>query len=734
MKNLQPILYIRNRSNSLYLRLIVGFLCIILLLASLTIYSFTVSKRNVKQEVVKYNTLILKNTRDNYEKHLDLIKKQMYFFYMSEEVQKLKNAPNYVNFPNIVREISTWVANPYLFIDNIVFYSKHDGYVLEKGTSTNAESMFRVFYTSEEYPLDFWNQQFSESYSMRVFPSAQISNKMFRDRPVALGEYIPIIFKNQENQDFYMVVFLDAIKMYKEFHQSLYNDLIIYDDLGQTLFKSVVQDPFLAYSDLKTYEDNEFIRNAKYHFVKQGVGTRFQYVYRVPVERIQYESRLNITLIVIMATAIVLSVVFSFLFAARINNPLKKVVESIRDMNNKVSYRTNIKEFDILSNEIRDSQAILKQVSFINHLKAIRNHGHHAMKLDFSNKPFVFVLFHLQQCPNDSSRQEDIQNWLYQLKLVIDSKLTPTLPDALTFQIERNQILSLVFTDRMQGLIELLNRMKEGFDQDREYGIMTIAVTSIYSNSDQLTVAYEEAQDRVGDRLLRDETQIIWKRSSTPITVGFSPDQDKEFAANLKEGNTLQLVALLERFFARWQSKELTAAALMRFAEYVVGKIHSVTIPSCLDPVRLESILGKSGERLQRCATVAELEQLLLDWVTKSAEAVREKKEEKHPVTAFVFDYVNEHLAEELYLDVLAEKLNLSSGYLSSYFKEKTGMNIVDYINETRITKARSLLADNRMKVHDAAKAVGYQNITSFNRMFKKYTGLTPTEFRKRND
>ncbi|HZG75483.1 MAG TPA: AraC family transcriptional regulator, partial [Paenibacillus sp.] len=107
------------------------------------------------------------------------------------------------------------------------------------------------------------------------------------------------------------------------------------------------------------------------------------------------------------------------------------------------------------------------------------------------------------------------------------------------------------------------------------------------------------------------------------------------------------------------------------------------------------------------------------------------KAEPKDAVTSFVVDYVNNHLSEEIYLDALAEKLNLSSGYLSSYFKEKTGTNIVEYVNETRIRKATELLVETRMKVQDVAEAVGYRNITSFNRMFKKYTGLKPSEYRK---
>lgn len=732
MKILQPILFIRNRSNSLFIRLIAGFLCIILLLASLIIYSISVSKQNVRQEIVKYNTLMLENTSESYEKHLDLVKKQMYLFFFSEEVQRLQNTPSYVNFPLIVREISGFAANPYLFIDNIVFYSKKDELVLEKSTSTKAESMFNVFYASDKYPLDFWRHQFEEPYTSRIFPSTPVTNSIFHNQPQRLGEMMPIIIKNKD--DFYMVVFLDAMKMYQALHRSIYNDFIIYNESGEILFKSAEHEPNISYDDLQKYGSKDFIRDNKYHFMMTGQGTGYKYLYRVPVERIANQSRLSITLIVIMAAAISLSIMFSFLFTARINNPLKRVIESLRQMNDNVPYRSNIKEFNIISDEIQGNHMIRKQLSFINHLKAIRYHEHEAWKLDFANKPFVFVLFQIQPYHRNSISKSSIEQWLYYMKTYIDSRLKPTYPDSLTFQIERDQILSLVFTDQMTVVADLLAEMKSVFNHDREYGIVTIAITSIYTDSAQLTAAYEEVQELVGERLLINETQIIRKRAVTQMAVGFSPDQDKEFEVHLREGNTQQLIALMERLFARWHSKELTAAVMLRFAESLIDKIKNATIPYHLDPIRLEIILDKAGERILQCSTLKELELLLLDWVTQTSEAVREKKEEKYPVTSFVIDYINEHLAEEIYLDILADKLKMSSGYLSSYFKAKTGKNIVDYINETRITKATSLLTDNQIKIHDAAKAVGYQNITSFNRMFKKYTGMTPSEYRKRID
>lgn len=732
MKRLQSVLFFRRRSNSLFIRLIAGFLCIILLLASLTIYSISVSKGNVRKEIVKYNTLMLENTMNGYEKHLDLVKRQMVLFFFNEEVQRIQNNPNYTNFPLIIREIGTFVANPYLFIDNIVLYSKRDDLVLEKGTSTNAESMFNVFYKNAEYPLDFWKQQFSEPYLFRVFPSTVISSSLFPDRPQRLGEFIPIVFKSDGNQDFYMIVFLDAIKMYKAFHQSVYDDFILYDNQGKALFRSGEQEPLITEGDLQRTEGgSEFVRDGKYHFIQTGQTTGFRYMYRVPVERIAYQTRLNITLVIIMIAAITLSVMIAIVFAVRINNPLKKVIESIRSMNEGTPYRSSISEFNIISDEIRGNRMLRRQVSFLNRLKAIWNQEADTASLEFAEKPFVFVLYHIQRHSMDANTQVSFQKWLYYLKTYIDSKMKPAFPDSLTFQIERNQILSLVFTERTAELAELFGQMKEVFDHDKEYGIMTIAMTSVYSSSDQLTGAFEEAQQLIGERRLIGETQIVRERAANPAAAHFSTDQDKEFEVQLREGNGPQLTSLLGRLFAKW--KEATASAQLGFAESLIGKIRHTAASTMVEPERLESILDRAGERMERCSSTQALEQLLLEWVTRVAEAVKEKKEEKLPIAAFVMEYIQDHLSEEIYMDVLADKLKISSGYLSSYFKAKTGKNIVDYINETRIEKATALLADSRIKIHDAAKAVGYQNITSFNRMFKKYTGMTPSEYRKRS-
>ena len=64
-------------------------------------------------------------------------------------------------------------------------------------------------------------------------------------------------------------------------------------------------------------------------------------------------------------------------------------------------------------------------------------------------------------------------------------------------------------------------------------------------------------------------------------------------------------------------------------------------------------------------------------------------------------------------------------------FKKETGMNFSDYLKKIRIDNAKNMLLNTEQTVEDISYAVGYSDIKYFSRLFKKLTGVTPTEFRK---
>ena len=117
----------------------------------------------------------------------------------------------------------------------------------------------------------------------------------------------------------------------------------------------------------------------------------------------------------------------------------------------------------------------------------------------------------------------------------------------------------------------------------------------------------------------------------------------------------------------------------------------------------------------------------------ESAPAANTPAVKKEPeATGYVrqaMDYIAGHYADEnISIATIAEHLCVSEGHLSHVFKKQTGMTVTNYLTKTRIDAAMALLQTGRVKVYEAAAAVGYKDVTYFSATFKKLTGLSPSE------
>lgn len=92
---------------------------------------------------------------------------------------------------------------------------------------------------------------------------------------------------------------------------------------------------------------------------------------------------------------------------------------------------------------------------------------------------------------------------------------------------------------------------------------------------------------------------------------------------------------------------------------------------------------------------------------------------------------VKSNYREDISLDSVAEKVGVTSSYLSRLFKKETGINFQDYLTNVRIEKAVELLRDESLSVRALAHAVGYNNHTYFCKIFKRETGKTVGEYRE---
>jgi AraC-like DNA-binding protein len=93
-------------------------------------------------------------------------------------------------------------------------------------------------------------------------------------------------------------------------------------------------------------------------------------------------------------------------------------------------------------------------------------------------------------------------------------------------------------------------------------------------------------------------------------------------------------------------------------------------------------------------------------------------------------NFIDEHISEELSLPKVAKAADTSPNYLSEKFKEATGINFVQYVALGRYQKAATLLREVDLRVSEIAFAAGFQSLSQFNRVFKKFSGKSPTEYR----
>ena len=112
-----------------------------------------------------------------------------------------------------------------------------------------------------------------------------------------------------------------------------------------------------------------------------------------------------------------------------------------------------------------------------------------------------------------------------------------------------------------------------------------------------------------------------------------------------------------------------------------------------------------------------------------SAAAEPEKQEER-TITG-ITRYLQDHLAEEISLSVLAEQFHLNPQYISQLFKSEIGVNFLAYLTNIRMEKAKKLLLSTSLSIAEVAEQSGYGDYRVFTKVFKKSEGITPSQYRR---
>lgn len=139
-----------------------------------------------------------------------------------------------------------------------------------------------------------------------------------------------------------------------------------------------------------------------------------------------------------------------------------------------------------------------------------------------------------------------------------------------------------------------------------------------------------------------------------------------------------------------------------------------------------------SLQDLQSISSMEQLRQMATGLVAQAVGLFETMERNRHNrVVESTIQYIDEHYAQDLSLQQLAELAGINANYLCTLFKAETDMIIIEYTTFVRMEKAKNLLRCDNSRLADIARQIGYKDEKYFMRIFKRSIGVTPAEFRK---
>jgi YesN/AraC family two-component response regulator len=152
------------------------------------------------------------------------------------------------------------------------------------------------------------------------------------------------------------------------------------------------------------------------------------------------------------------------------------------------------------------------------------------------------------------------------------------------------------------------------------------------------------------------------------------------------------------------------------------GKVH---------PIYLDRLSRQYSQLIENISGVDEIAPMSKKMIRGYCMLVKTHSTSSYsPMIAHAMNFISLNISDEMNLSKVAEICNANRSYLSSQFKKETGMTITDFINSKKINHAVFMINAQSGSFSEIAAACGISDITYFTRLFKKYKGMSPSEYR----
>lgn len=295
--------------------------------------------------------------------------------------------------------------------------------------------------------------------------------------------------------------------------------------------------------------------------------------------------------------------------------------------------------------------------------------------------------------------------------------------NCVTWLTVRKQEYYVMMTVPGKEVTSLLPSIEARLQQLASLITVHVVISELFASSDELIQAIDHSTlwrealfyDRVEDNLVNyGQPQPL--QAMTEMHM-------KEMTEILRKAawSSESLVDGMENTFFKWCMQQRVQPEQLK--QYVIGWL-----------VEWINQQGGGGLLLLNITSMLEVRSLsqLIDIVCRRIIEIENGKTQSRHEIRLALQWIKDNIKQPISLPIIAEQVGLSPQYVSRLFREETGTSVTQYITQLRMEKAVELLKHTNMKVYEIAEEVGIPSYRYFTVMFRNWTGVSPTDYKRK--
>ncbi|MGI2295717.1 helix-turn-helix domain-containing protein [Paenibacillus sp. GXUN7292] len=658
------------------------------------------------------------------------------------------------------------------FLNGIYIYYSNSDTVIARDNRLNGEELYDIIRFEENMPFQSFQQYFNQWY-IKDYHSVVVSEENEWRPTVMYARNVTSTIMNEPGA--VLLFMIDRNKLLEQATAPEEGTIIILDEKNRVIASTgdPLTEPAVQYDDLPGESGRLETGAAKSRLVASYTTssiTGWKYVITLPAA--VYHQKMNV-----VEQLTILSVLLCLLMGGGVTYwllkrnylPIHMLIQSL-SFKSGVAFNRGSNEYSFLehalNNTFHEKEELHNKLN--QHNNTLRSHflqrllkgqldshiplleSFSAYDLRFTSAGYSVILLHIEhfgKFHREDEEQVNNKRLLHFLIANVVEEVARKSANAYAVELDQ-QLLACIVNHQLMSPAEQHKELSRiaaetmSFISDHAHVQLTAAVSAQQEGEYGIFQAFQEAVEAMEYRIVAGSGGIIhYEDLGGGDSQGSAPGYfyplkaEQQLIAVVREGQLVKAKAFVGEIIQKnvtmepfsFHTAKCLMFDLMATLQKVIGEIRIVGKPQDV-PDGIRAI-----ERLMQCQTVKEMQGQLYEMLELLCSYINNNREySSNPLIDKVMKYVNDYYHDEnLNISMIGEAFSMTPSYISKLFKEHTGEVLLDYINKTRLAQAKLLLTGEKYTVSEISLKVGYNDVNTFHRIFKKFEGITPGGYRE---